>query len=206
MVFDEPFLWRIEAARALGFEADDLIAVMSPGPAFPAALRSLEVALATNPNVIIELGAGAGGVSEWMRLTTGATVYAVEPEDGAREAARRAFPQVHVLEGRADSTSLPGGAADAVVMSGVTSLMSDIAPELAEIDRLLAGSGRLAVADLFSSTDVNLCSAPNVFRSVEGLARTLRRHGFTVIHVGLGAPVPDRRWAAAPSGSPASSG
>jgi hypothetical protein len=196
-VFDEPSLWRIEAVEALRFEDDDLIAAMSPGPAFPAVLRSLEVALTTSPKVIIELGAGAGGVSEWMRVSTGATVYAVEPEEGARQAARRAFPHLHVIEGRAHSTSLPGGSADAVVMSGVTSLMIDIAPELAEVDRLLTGFGRFAIADLFSGNQMTWYSAPNVFRSVEDLAHTLHRHGFTVTDLGLGDPVPDPSWAAA---------
>jgi SAM-dependent methyltransferase len=196
-VFDAPSLWRIEAADALGFEDDDLIAAMSPGPAFPAVLRSLEVALTTTPNVIIDLGAGTGGVSEWLRVSTGATVYAVEPEDGAREAARRAFPQVHVIEGHAHSTSLPGGSADAVVMSGVTSLMIDIAPEIAEVDRLLTGCGQFAIADLFSGNHETWYSAPNVFRSVEDLTCTLHGHGFTVTNLGLGDPAPDPSWAAA---------
>lgn len=196
-VFDEPSLWRIEAAEALGLEADRLVAAMSPGPAFPAVLWSLEAALRASRRVIVDLGAGTGGVSEWMRVSTGATVYAVEPEEGACQAARRAFPQLHVVKGRAHSTSLPGGSADAVVMSGVTSLMSDLDQEIAEVDRLLTGLGRFAIADLFSGSDVTWYSAPNVFRSVEDLARTLHRHGFTVTDLGLGDPVPDPSWAAA---------
>lgn len=194
-IFDEPSLWRIEAADDLGLGADDLIAAMSPGPAFPAVLRSLAAALATRPNVIVDLGAGTGGVSEWLRVATGATVYAVEPADGARQVARRAFPKLHVIEGRANSTSLPGGIADAVVMSGVISLMSDIASELAEVDRILKWSGSLAIADLFSGTVVSWSRAPNVFRSVDDLTRTLRCQGFTVTDFGFGDPVPNLSWA-----------
>jgi SAM-dependent methyltransferase len=196
-VFDQPSLWRIEAARALGLDVDHMIAAMSPGPAFPAALRSLQAALTPQPNVIVDLGAGTGGVSEWMRLSTGATVYAIEPEDGARRAARLAFPHLHVLAGRADLTSLPGGCADAIVMSGVTSLMSDLEPAIAEIDRLLTTSGRLAIADLFSSTTKTWCSGPNTFRSIEDLTRTLPESGFISASVGCGDPVPDPNWAAA---------
>ena len=196
-IFDQPSLWRIEAAHALGLGFDDMIAAMSPGPAFPAALRSLHAALTPRPNVIVDLGAGTGGVSEWMRLSTGATVYAVEPEDGARRAARLAFPHLHVLTGRADMTSLPGGCADAVVMSGVTSLMRDLGPAIAEVERLLTTSGRLAIADLFSSTTKTWCSGPNIFRSVEDLTRTLPRLGFIADSVGCGDPVPDPTWAAA---------
>jgi SAM-dependent methyltransferase len=194
-IFDEPSLWRMEAADDLGLGADDLIAAMSPGPAFPAVLRSLAAALAGRPNVIVDLGAGTGGVSEWLRVATGATVYAVEPADGARQVARRAFPQLHVIEGRANSTSLPDHLADAVVMSGVISLMSDIGTELAEVDRILKWSGSLAIADLFSGTDVTWSREPNVFRSVDDLTRELHRHDFTVTDVGFGDPVPDPSWA-----------
>jgi SAM-dependent methyltransferase len=196
-IFDQPSWWRIEAAHALGLGLDDMIAAMSPGPAFPAALRSVQAALTRQPNVIVDLGAGTGGVSEWMRLSTGATVYAVEPEDGARRAARLAFPHLHVLTGRADLTSLPGGCADVVVMSGVTSLMSDLDPAIAEVDRLLTASGQFAIADLFSSTTKTWCGGPNTFRSVEDLARPLLGRGFITASVGCGDPVPDPNWAAA---------
>lgn len=196
-VFDGPSLWRMEAADALGLRENELIAAMSPGPAFPAVLRSLESALAAGPTTIVDLGAGTGGVSEWMRLSTGAAVYAVEPEDGARQAARRAFPRLNVVEGRADSTPFADGIADAVIMSGVASLLSDLAPVFAEVERLLTSSGRFAIADLFSATEVTWERAPNVFRSVDELKRICLRHGFTVTDLGFGNPVPDPSWAAA---------
>jgi hypothetical protein len=59
-LFDQPSLWRIEAAVSLGLVGDDLIAAVSPGPAFPAALRSLTLALPAAPRVIVDLGAGGG--------------------------------------------------------------------------------------------------------------------------------------------------
>ena len=196
-VFDEPSLWRMEAADALGLRANELIAAMSPGPAFPAVLRSLEAALAARPTTIVDLGAGTGGVSEWMRLSTGAAVYAVEPEDGARQAARRAFPRLNVVEERADSTPFADGTADAVIMSGVASLLSDLAPVFAEVNRLLTWSGRFAIADLFSSTGVTWEGTPNVFRSVDDLKLICLRHGFIITDVGFGNPVPDPSWASA---------
>ena len=170
---------------------------MSPGPAFPAVLHSFEAALAFGPSVIVDLGAGTGGVSEWLRVSTGATVFAVEPEAGARGAARRAFPHVRMIEGSADSTSLPGGSADVVVMSGVTSLLSDLCPAMAEVDRLLTSDGCVAIADLFSSTTTTWCSQPNIFRSIEDVVGALGRHGFTPTEIGCGDPVPDSSWAAA---------
>jgi len=196
-VFDGPSLWRMEAAEALGLDSDELIAAMSPGPAFPGVLHSLGAAFENNTSTLIDLGAGTGGVSEWMRLATGAAVYALEPEDGACTAAKRVFPELHVVEGRAASAPFPNGVADAVVMSGVTSLMRDLGPEIAEVDRLLTPTGRFAIADLFSVSDVSSYSAPNVFRSAEALTHILQRNGFTVVDAGFGEPDPDRSWAAA---------
>lgn len=187
----------MQAAEALGLASDDLIAAMSPGPGFPAVLHSLEATLEFPPNVIVDLGAGTGGVSEWLRVRTGATVFAVEPEAGARQAARRAFPRLHVIEGSAECTELPGRSADLVVVSGVTSLLSDISSPLAEADRLLTHGGCIAIADLFSSTTDSWCSAPNIFRSIEALTTTLLRHEYTVTSVGCGDPLPDSSWAAA---------
>ena len=195
-LFDRPSLWRIEAAEALGVEGDDLIAAMSPGPAFPAALRSITSALPPLPTSIVDLGAGTGGVSEWLRAATGATVYAIEPARGARAAAMVAFPHLHVLEGRADDAPLASGIADAVTMSGVISLMSDLGSVLEEVDRLLAPSGCVAIADLFSSGTTSWCSAPNIFRSVEDLTKTLHHHGFSPISFGCGKAIPDPRWCA----------
>lgn len=196
-VFDQPSLWRIEGAHALGLAAGDMIAVMSPGPAFPAVLHSLESALPPSVNVIVDLGAGAGGVSEWLRRATDASVYAIDPVDGARAAATRTFPFLHVLEGRADHAPLPDSFADVVLLSGVISLMIDLDSTFAEVDRLLRRSGRVAIADLFSNSQKSQCSPPNIFRSVEDITRLLRRHGFTTCSIGFGNATPDAVWAAA---------
>jgi precorrin-6B methylase 2 len=196
-LFDEPSMWRIEAAQQLGLSDRELVAVMSPGPGFPAALRSLESALPASPRVILDLGAGCGGVSEWLRASTEAVVYAVEPAAGARRVAHLAFPLLRVVEGTAERVPLPGGVADAVTISGVLSLMSDIDAVIDEVDRLLTTSGRVAITDLFSSDAVTFCSSPNVFRSVEDLTRTLRRHRFSAASIACGEPTPEPAWAAA---------
>jgi SAM-dependent methyltransferase len=174
-----------------------MIAVMSPGPAFPAALRSLQSALPAVPGIIVDLGAGGGGVSEWLRRTTGSTVYAIEPARGARQAATLAFPDLRVLEGSAEKAPLEDGIATAVTISGVLSLMPHIDPVIREVDRLLARGGRFAIADLFSRDAETWASDPNIFRSVEAVMRKLRHHGFTAASVGCGDPVPDPLWAQA---------
>ncbi|HEY7625673.1 MAG TPA: class I SAM-dependent methyltransferase [Ilumatobacteraceae bacterium] len=195
-IFDQPALWRVEAAAALGLDGEQLIAAVSPGPAYPEALRSLVLALPECPRLIVDLGAGGGGPSEWLRTTTGAAVYAVEPAPGARQAAQRAFPNLRVLDGRADDAPLPGGVADVVILSGVLSLLDDVEPVLEEVERILTTGGRVAIADLFSADSTTWSSGSNTFRSIEDLIATLRRRGFTVSNVGVGEPVPDPTWSA----------
>jgi SAM-dependent methyltransferase len=102
-----------------------------------------------------------------------------------------------VLEGSADDAPLPDGFADVVVLSGVISLMADLSSTFAEVDRLLTRGGRVAIADLFSNCRASRRCEPNIFRSVESVMRTLRRHGFATSSVGCGDAVPDAGWAAA---------
>src|SRR5215210_5227517 len=142
-VFDQPSLWKIEASRALGLKGEDLIAAMSPGPAFPAALRSVASALPPGCAAIVDIGAGTGGASEWLRRVTGAAVFAIEPAEGSRAAAVRAFPELLVAGGSAEQLPLRDGVADAVIISGVISLMADIEVLVDEADRVLSGNGRI---------------------------------------------------------------
>ncbi len=102
-----------------------------------------------------------------------------------------------MLEGRADLVPLPGGVADAVTISGVFSLMSDVDLVIDEVDRLLTRCGGVAITDLFSSGAATWRSSPNVFRSVEDLIADLRRRGFTAASVGCGRPTPESAWAEA---------
>lgn len=193
-LFDQPALWRIEAAASLGLAGDDLVTAVSPGPACPAALRSLTLALPAAPQVIVDLGAGGGGPSEWLRTATRATVYAIDPAPGARQAAILTFPHLRVLEGRADQVPLPDGVADVVTLFGVLSLLSEVEAVMDEVDRLLASSGCVAIADLFSSSSTSWPSAPNIFRSIEDVTLTLHRRGYTTASVGCGDPVPGPPW------------
>lgn len=194
-VFDRPALWRAEAAGALDLADDDLPAAMSPGPTFPVALRSAIASLPDDISTVVDLGAGAGGASEWVRSATGAEVIAVEPAPRARLAAQLLFPDLVVLDGAADRAPLADGCADVVTLWGVLSLLDDVGPVLSEASRLLTGDGWLVVADVVSAGDTGWNDEDNRFRSVEELEALIHGHGFLVADIGCGAMASTGRWA-----------
>jgi len=192
--FGEPVTWRAEAAEALGLADAELPAAISPGAAFPAALRCMLSAMPPTTRTIVDVGSGVGGASEYLRRATGATVYAVEPSPLAQTTARRCFPLLHQVSGEATRTGLPTGIADAVVLCGVLSLIPEPHAVLDEAARLLSSTGLLAIADLFEMGGSDRSSGPNVFRTPETVIDLCTSHGLAVGTVGCGAPTPDRRW------------
>lgn len=193
-VFDAPCRWRDQAIDALGLAGDAVIAALSPGAAFPAALRSIAAAVGGSVDDVVDIGAGAGGASEWLRQALGAVVVAIEPAAGAREVAQRRFPLLDVRDGDADRTGLPDASADVVVLSGVASLIADPGPVLDEAIRLLRPTGFLAITDLFPAHASTFRSGPNTFRSIESLQAVVAERGFATMAVGCGPPEPDAAW------------
>lgn len=204
-LFDEPSRWRAEAAQAIGLQGEALLAGVSPGASCPAVLHSMANSIVGRSSLdgqgrldlIVDLGAGVGGISEWFRRRTHAAVVAVEPASGARDAATSLFPALTVRSGTAEASGLPGAIADAVLLSGVVSLIDDLDPVLAEAVRVARADGAVAIGDLFSSGSQTLRSGRNVFRSVETVAERFGALGWTVVEVGIGTPPPDASWAAA---------
>ena len=193
-IFDEPCRWRVEAASALRLTDDELVAVLSPGAAFPAVLESMVRAFPARAAVLVDIGAGGGGASEWLRVATGAAVIAVEPEAGARRTARECFPRLAVVDGSAADTGLPDHAADIITLCGVWSLLDEVGPVLDEIGRLIAPGGIVAVTDLFAHRH-RLVSAPNVFRTLEETVTLLTDRGWEVSELGCGTPAVSSPWA-----------
>ena len=192
--FGGPVTWRAEAAESLGLRDDELPAAISPGAAFPAALRCMVDTMPSPLRTIVDVGSGVGGASEYLRRATGATVYAVEPSELARTTARRCFPHLRQVPGEATRTGLPAGIADAVVLCGVLSLIGEPHAALDEAARLLSPHGHLAIADLFAAGAFDRTSGPNVFRTPETVIDLCATHGLVVVAVGCGAPTPDPVW------------
>ena len=193
--FGWPVTWRAEAARALGIRDDDLPAAISPGAAFPYVLQSMVEAMHSPLRTMIDIGSGVGGASEYLRRATGASVYAVEQSELAREAAQELFANLHQVDGEPTQTGLPGGCADAVVMCGVLSLIAEPHDVLDEATRLLAPEGHLGIADLYASGDSDLTSEPNVFRTPQTVIDLCNARGLELVEVGCGDPTPDPAWA-----------
>ncbi|MGX1775169.1 class I SAM-dependent methyltransferase [Nocardia brasiliensis] len=64
--------------------------------------------------VVLDLGAGTGKLTEGL-LAAGATVIAVEPDDGMRVELMRRLPGVRAYEGTAEAIPLATGSVDAIV-------------------------------------------------------------------------------------------
>lgn len=192
--FGAPVTWRAEAARALGIRDDDLPAAISPGAAFPYVLWSMVEAMRSPLRTMIDIGSGVGGASEFLRRETGASVYAVEASELARQTAQDCFPELHQVEGEPTRTGLPGGAADAVVMCGVLSLIAEPDEVLNEAIRLLTPEGHLGIADLYAAGDSDLRSEPNVFRTPQTVIDLCAARGLELVEVGCGDPTPDTAW------------
>jgi SAM-dependent methyltransferase len=195
-LFDEPALWRARAATRLGYAGLDLAAAVAPGAGFPSVLTALAAHLELEPSdMLVDVGAGLGGASAWLAFLTGAQVVAVEPADGSREAAEQLFPQLLVVDGRADELPVGDGVAAAVTAIGVCSLLDDLDGLLDEALRVLRPGGRLGIADLFLVEGPGCEIGPNTFRSVPELSDELIRRGFVVVDVGCGNPEPAATWA-----------
>jgi len=195
-VFDEPARWRAAVAAAVGLSGLELCQALCAGPAFPSALTTALHAIPTRVDgLIIDVGAGTGATAEHVRQVTGARLVTVEPSPGAVDACHRLFPEVSAVLGRADALPIAPGVADAVLLNGVTSLIAELAPVLAEARRVLVPGGVLAITDLVLDVGDVLIAGPNVFRSITRLTRELVAAGFEPIEIGLGSTDPRLDWA-----------
>lgn len=198
-VFGAPLRWRAQAALALGLGGEELLGGVSPAAGCPGSLAAVldHVTRDGLPETIVDIGAGVGGIGEWFRRRTDATVTAVEPLSDARLAAQYLFGSLDVRSGSADATGLEGGTADAVVMCGVLSLIDDQDAVLAEAHRIARPGATVAIVDLFSADGGVIDSEPNVFRDVDHVADALERHGCTVQDIVRSDHILEPAWASA---------
>jgi SAM-dependent methyltransferase len=213
-LFDAPSSWRVEAAQSLGLSGEALLAGVSPGAWYPDVLRAVLAGLRScDPSttdavrkstpcpgkldLVVDIGAGVGGISEWFRRRSGGIVVAVEPRPRPREAAATLFPSLVVRSGTAELTGVAAGTADAVLCIGVISLIADVDRLMCEAERIVRPGGALAVADVFSATGRSLRSGPNVFHGLDQVTTDLGCRGWSAVGAGAGSTTSDPAWAAA---------
>jgi len=195
-VFDEPSAWQVDAVRRLGLDGEDLIAGASTGVGYPDALEPVLGGLGLGAgSLVLDLGAGLGGVSQWVAERTGAIVVALEPERLAAAGADRLFPGLVVVHADAVRTPFDAGSFDAVTLFGLVSLVDDLDPLLSEVIRILRPLGRIGISDLFLSSGsvAHPRHSPNTFRSMDLVIDRLQLIGCDVV-VRLEGATTSTRW------------
>jgi SAM-dependent methyltransferase len=174
-------LWRVESIIRLGLTGSKRTAAASPGPAFPQLVnflvRNIDEA---SEGIVIDVGAGLGGISETLRRTTRRQMIVLDEAPEACDGAHRLFPALLVVAAR--SSALPIGDASiaaAVSCGGLSSTeRSDLL--IGEVRRVLRPSGVFVALDLASSTAEDVTIGRSVYRGSERVLEQLRAVGFEV--------------------------
>src|SRR5262249_648330 len=102
----------IDPTSRFGARVDDYVKARPSYPAGLLAVLARECGL-DKKSIVADLGSGTG-IFTRLLLESGATVYAVEPNDEMRAAAERdlASERFHSVRGRAEATTLPDASID----------------------------------------------------------------------------------------------
>ncbi|HSP29187.1 MAG TPA: methyltransferase domain-containing protein [Ilumatobacteraceae bacterium] len=185
-MFDQASWWRAEIIAEFRLRGSERCAAASPTPGFPQLLDSVGFALAdAPPGPLLDVGGGLGGTASWIERTQHRDVVVLDASFAAVSAARQLFPELDV--GCADAAGLPirHGSVPAAIVSGVISLLADVDGLLAELRRVLAGGGRVAMTDLWSATSSTQRIGANTFWSLEDIQRRAEAHDFQVQHLAI---------------------
>lgn len=167
-VFERSAAWKAASIDSLDLRGDARRAAASPGPAMPQVLELVVRGLAhAPPGPGLDLGAGLGGVADWLVERTARPWLPLDRSMASCRALRDLFPAMRPLVADSDHLPVRTGAAAAVIASGLVSVLHDARPLMEECVRVVAPGGVVVVADLVSSTDEDHHVGPNVFRSIE---------------------------------------
>jgi arsenite methyltransferase len=151
-------------AERLGYPPHDLDRIP------PAAIDSFagvgfyfDLAAIAAGETVLDLGSGSGTDSFVAALHTGpgGRVIGVDMTDAQltkaqRLAAQHGFPNVDFVDAHIEQLPLADASADVVISNGVINLSPDKAAVFAEAARVLRPGGRLALADIVTSTQLPL--------------------------------------------------
>lgn len=193
-LFDRPAAMRLAAVERLGLGGEQRVAGLVTGAGYPDSLQPIVEAFRSLEGMVLDVGAGLGAASVWLRDQAGVDVVGVEPEARAARLARRAFPGLPMSCGTADAIPVRSGACVGIAMLGTVSLLGDVDAALAEAVRVLRPGGIVAVTDLCLVEGAVLPPGANVFRSSRRLADALGEHGCTVTDLWDAPATADTRW------------
>ncbi len=185
--FNVANLWRVEAILRLGLTGRSRWMAASPGAAFPQFLRFMMRTIEGAPaGVVVDLGAGLGGVAEAVRRGTRRRVVALDAGAETSNGARRLFPKL--APARAVPWALPVRTASvaACYACGLVSLLHSPRELVAEAARALMPEGRLVLVDLASSSSRDVRFGTSSIPSAERVMSMLERCGFRVDEQAVG--------------------
>jgi ubiquinone/menaquinone biosynthesis C-methylase UbiE len=166
-VAEEPFKeFHFETGRALaerlGYPADELDAIPAEAiDSFAGVGYYFELARITPGETVVDLGSGSGTDSFLAARQTGPNgrVLGIDMTEAQLAKSRRlasehGIANVEFIEARIEQLPLPDACADVVISNGVVNLAPDKADVFAEAARVLRPGGRLALADIVTSTQL----------------------------------------------------
>jgi len=162
-VADEPhrtyhFEMGAALARRLGYPDDLLDTIPAQAlESFAGVGYFLDLAGPQAGERVLDLGSGSGTDSFAAAALTGATGSVTGIDMTAAQLAKAerlrvavGLDHVRFIDGHIDDLPLPDGSCDLVISNGVINLAADKATVFAEVARVLAPGGRLALADIVS--------------------------------------------------------
>ncbi len=166
-VAEEPFKeFHFETGRALaerlGYPADELDAIPAEAiDSFAGVGYYFELARITPGETVVDLGSGSGMDSFLAARQTGKSgrVLGIDMTEAQLAKSRRlasehGIANVEFIEAHIEQLPLPNASADVVISNGVVNLAPDKAAVFAEAARVLRPGGRLALADIVTSTQL----------------------------------------------------
>jgi arsenite methyltransferase len=166
-VAEEPFKeFHFETGRALaerlGYPGEELDAIPAEAiDSFAGVGYYFELARITPGETVVDLGSGSGTDSFLAARQTGENgrVLGIDMTTAQLAKARRlasehGIANAEFIEAHIEQLPLPNASADLVISNGVINLAPDKAAVFAEATRVLRPGGRLALADIVTSTQL----------------------------------------------------